>query len=110
MQFMMFVIPKGYAAAGSDALPSVEIVAAMSRYNEELAKAGVLRGLNGLRPGAEAVGVSFAGGKGTAIDGLFSEAKELVGGYWMIEVASKGGAVAWALRAPMPDNEFIEIR
>jgi hypothetical protein len=110
MQFMMLVVPEGYQRAAPGTLPSAELVAAMSKYNEELSNAGVLRGLNGLRPGSEAVRISFAKGKGTATDGPFSETKELVGGYWIIEVASKAQAVEWALKAPMQDGDIIEIR
>lgn len=110
MRFMMLVIPKNYETAAPDAMPSAEAVAAMMRYNEQLAKAGVLLSLDGLQPPSAGVRVSFKGGKPKVTDGPFAEAKECVGGYWMIQVKSKEEAVEWAKRAPMSDDETIEIR
>ena len=110
MRFMMLVIPKGYETAKPDAMPDAEAVAKMMKYNEELAKAGVLLSLDGLQPPSSGVRVSYAGGKPKVSDGPFAESKECVGGYWMIQVKSKEEAIEWAKRAPMSDNEIIEVR
>jgi hypothetical protein len=110
MRFMMLVIPKGYETAQPDAMPPADAVAKMMKYNEELAKAGVLLSLDGLFPPSAGVRVSFGGGKPKVTDGPFAEAKECVGGYWMIQVKSKEEAIEWAKRAPMADNEIIEVR
>ena len=82
----------------------------MTKYNESLQKAGVLLALDGLHPPSMGARVSFSGGKPTVQDGPFAEAKEVLGGYWMIQVASREEAIEWARRAPMGDNEIIEIR
>lgn len=110
MRFMMLMIPKGYESAAPGAMPSAEAVAAMMKYNEELQKAGVLLALDGLHPPSMGARVSFSGGKPKVTDGPFSEAKEVLGGYWMIQVKSKEEAVAWASRCPGSDNEVIEVR
>lgn len=110
MRFMMIVIPKDYATAAPDAMPSAEAVAAMMKYNESLQKAGVLLALDGLHPPAKGVRVSFPEGKPVVKDGPFAESKEAVGGYWMIQVKSKEEAVEWAKRCPMMNGETIEIR
>ena len=82
----------------------------MEKYNESLAKAGVLLSLDGLAPPSAGARVSFSGGKPKVTDGPFAEAKECVGGYWMIQVKSQEEAIEWAKRAPMKDDETIEIR
>ena len=110
MRFMMLVIPKGYEKAAPGTLPDAKLVEAMTKYNKELTKAGVLLALDGLHPPSMGARVSFAGGKPKVTDGPFTEAKEIVGGYWMIQVKSKAEAIEWAKRAPMPDGEMIEIR
>ena len=110
MRFMMLVIPKGYETAATDAVPDAQAVERMMKYNEDLAKAGVLLSLDGLAPPSAGVRVSFKGGKPNVTDGPFAEAKECVGGYWMIQVKSKEEAIEWAKRAPMGDNEIIEVR
>ena len=110
MRFMMLVIPKGYETAAPDAAPDAKAVERMMQYNEDLAKAGVLLSLDGLKPPSASVRVSFSGGKPKVTDGPFAEAKECIGGYWMIQVKSKEEAVEWATRAPMGDNEIIEVR
>src|SRR5258705_9589934 len=110
MRFMMLVIPKGYDRAKAGAMPDAEIVAAMTKYNESLQKAGVLLSLDGLHPPSMGARVSFSGGKAKVTDGPFAEAKEVLGGYWMIQVKSKEEAVEWAKRCPGSDNEVIEIR
>jgi len=110
MRFMMLVIPRDYETAPPDAVPDVQAVERMMKYNEDLAKAGVLLSLDGLTPPSAGVRVSFTGGKPKVTDGPFSEAKECVGGYWMIQVKSQDEAIEWAKRAPMGDNEIIEVR
>lgn len=110
MRFMMLMIPKGYEQAEPGTMPEAEAVAAMMKYNESLQQAGVLVALDGLHPPSMGARVGFAGGKPVVTDGPFIEAKEVVGGYWMIEVQSKQEAIAWASRCPAADNEVIEIR
>lgn len=110
MRFMMLMIPKGYEKAAPGAMPEAEAVAAMMKYNESLQKAGVLLALDGLHPPSMGARVSFSGGKPTVTDGPFAEAKEVLGGYWMIQVKSKDEAVEWASRCPASDNEVIEVR
>src|SRR5665213_1040196 len=110
MRFMMLMIPAGYETAAPDALPSVEAVTAMMKYNEALKEAGVLITLDGLLPPSTGARVSFAGGKPVVTDGPFTESKEVIGGYWMIEVASREEAIGWAKRCPASNNEVIEIR
>ena len=110
MRFMMLVIPKDYEKAGADFVPPVDLVAKMTKYNDSLSKAGILLGLDGLHPPAKGTRVSFSGGKPRVTDGPFTESKELVGGYWMIQVKSKEEAVEWAKRAPMLDGDTIEVR
>jgi hypothetical protein len=110
MRFMMIVIPKGYETAAPDAVPSAEAVAKMMEYNKSLQKAGVLLALDGLLPPSTGARISYADGKATVTDGPFSEAKEVVGGYWIIQVRSREEAIEWAKRAPMANNEIIEVR
>ena len=110
MRFMMLMIPKGYESATPGTMPSAEAVAAMMKYNEALQRAGVLLALDGLHPPSMGARVSFAGGKPKVTDGPFAEAKEVLGGYWMIQVKSKEEALAWAMRCPGGDNEVIEVR
>ena len=111
MRFMMLMIPKGYETAppGRPCRPA-NAVSAMMKYNEALQEAGVLIALDGLHPPSMGARVSFAGGKPVVTDGPFTEAKEVLGGYWMIEVKSREEAIAWAKRCPASDNEIIEIR
>jgi len=110
MRFMMLMIPKGYETAPPDVKLDAERVKAMMKYNESLQKAGVLLALDGLHPPSSGARVSFAGGKPKVVNGPFPEAKEVVGGYWMIQVRSKEEAVAWASRCPASEDETIEIR
>ena len=109
-RFMMLVIPKAYENATADFVPPADLVAKMTKYNESLTKAGILLGLDGLHPPARGARVKFVGGKPKVTDGPFTESKELVGGYWMIQVKSKEEAVEWAKRAPMLDGDIIEVR
>jgi hypothetical protein len=108
MRFMMLMYPG--AKAETQKMPDPKAVAAMMKYNEDLAKAGVLLALDGLQPSAKGARIKFSGAKATVIDGPFTEAKELVGGYWMIQVKSKEEAVEWAKRCPASDEETIELR
>jgi hypothetical protein len=110
MRFMMLMIPKGYEKATPGTMPDAKAVAAMMKYNESLQKAGVLISLDGLHPPSMGARVSFPGGKPKVTDGPFIETKEVLGGYWMIDVKSKAEAVEWASRCPASDNEVIEIR
>jgi hypothetical protein len=82
----------------------------MMKYNEALQRSGVLLALDGLHPPSMGARVSFAGGTPKVEDGPFAEAKEVVGGYWIIEVRSRGEAIEWAKRCPASDNEVIEVR
>jgi len=110
MRFMMLVIPKGYETAKPGTAPDPKAVEKMQKFNAQLQQAGVLLALDGLHPPSEGQRVSFAGGKAKVVDGPFSESKEVIGGYWMIQVKSKKEAIEWASRAPMSDNEMIEVR
>ncbi|KYG97380.1 YciI family protein [Bradyrhizobium sp. DOA1] len=110
MRFMMLMIPLGYESAPPDVQLDPEHVAAMMRYNEALKDAGVLITLDGLHPPSMGARVSFATGEPVVTDGPFAEAKEVLGGYWMIEVASRAEAIAWAKKCPASPNEIVEIR
>ncbi|HJT23431.1 MAG TPA: YciI family protein [bacterium] len=110
MKFIMMVIPKGYETAKPGTMPDPKLVEKMMKYNESLQKAGIVLDMNGLHPPSTATRVSFSGGKPKLIDGPFAEAKETVGGYWIIQVKSKAEAVEWASRAPMLDGDMIEVR
>lgn len=117
MRFMMIMIPKVYqpdTPSGERAeegfAPPAEAVTKMMKFNEELAKAGALISLDGLHPSSKGARVAFAGGKPKVTDGPFTEAKEVIGGYWMIQAKSKDEAVAWARRVPAADGDVIEIR
>jgi hypothetical protein len=108
MRFMMLMFPSAAAEAG--ALPDAKGLAAMMKYNEELTKAGVLLALDGLQPSSKGARVRFAGGKPRVSDGPFTEAKEVIGGYWLIQAKSKEEAVQWASRCPAEDGNMIEVR
>ncbi len=110
MRFMMLMIPKGYEKAEPGAMPDAAAVEAMMKYNAELQEAGVLVSLEGLHPLSMGARVSFSGGKPTVTDGPFVETNEVLGGFWMINVASKEEAIEWAKRCPASDNEVIELR
>lgn len=110
MRFMMLMIPKGYEQAAPGTMPDAKAVAAMMKYNKELQEAGVLLALDGLHPPSTGARVTFAGGKPKVTDGPFPEAKEVVGGYWMIQVRSRDEAIEWAKRCPAGPNETIEVR
>jgi hypothetical protein len=110
MRFMMLMIPKGYETAAPGTVPDAKAVEAMMKYNESLQKAGILVALDGLHPPSMGARVSFSKGKPTVTDGPFAEAKEVLGGYWMIRVNSRAEAIEWARKCPGGDNEVIEIR
>ena len=110
MRFMMLMIPKGYEQAKPGTMPDPNHVVAMMKYNESLQKAGILLALNGLHPPSAGARISFQAGKPNVTDGPFVEAKEVIGGYWMIQVKSKEEAIEWASRCPASDNEVIELR
>ena len=110
MRFMMLVIPKGYESATPGTMPDPKMVEKMMKYNESLQKAGVLLALDGLHPPSMGARVTFQNGQANVTDGPFAEAKEVLGGYWMIQVKSREEALEWAKRAPMSDNEIIEVR
>jgi hypothetical protein len=112
VRFMMIVKASKDSEAGK--LPSDEMIAAMGKYNEELMKAGVLVELGGLQSSAKGARVRFSSGKTTVIDGPFAETRELIAGYWVINVKSREEAIAWARRVPPPhgpDQECeLELR
>jgi hypothetical protein len=108
MRFMMIVKASKDSEAG--VMPSEELLSAMGKYNEELMKAGVLLDLAGLQPSSKGARIKFSGGKRTVIDGPFTETKELIAGYWIIQVKSRDEAMEWAKRAPAPhEGQDCEI-
>jgi hypothetical protein len=110
---MVFMIPGVYQPGkkvAPDFTPSAEMVEKMTKFNEELTKAGALIALDGLQPLTNGARVAFAGGKPTVTDGPFVEAKEVVGGYWMLQFKSKQEAIDWVKRCPAQDGDVIEIR
>jgi len=107
---MLLMIPSGYESATPGTMPEAEAVAAMMKYNESLQKAGILLALDGLHPPSMGARVTFARGQPTVVDGPFAEAKEVLGGYWMIDVRSREEAIEWAKRCPGSPNETIEVR
>jgi len=100
MRFMMLMIPKGYEKAQPGTMPDPKAVVAMMKYNGMLQKAGILLAIDGLHPPSMGARVSFSGGRPKVTDGPFAEAKEVIGGYWMIQVKSKEEAIEWASRMP----------
>lgn len=117
MRFMMIMIPRVYQPdtppgerAGEGFAPSAEAVARMTRFNEDLARAGALISLDGLHPSARGARVAFSAGKPEVTEGPFAGAKEVIGGYWMIEAGSREEAVSWASRCPAADGDVIEVR
>src|SRR3990172_4789938 len=107
MRFMVVVKANKDTEAG--VLPDEKILAEMGKYNEELAEAGVLLAAEGLHPSSKGARVRFSGGKRTVIDGPFTEAKELITGFWLWQVKSKEEAIEWIKRSPFADGE-VEIR
>ncbi len=107
MRFMMIVKASKESEAG--AMPEEKALADMAKYNEELVKAGVLLDAAGLKPSSSAARIQYSGSRRTVVDGPFAEAKELIAGFWIIQVKSKEEAVAWAKRVPFDDGE-VELR
>ena len=115
MRFMMMMIPAVYqgkqsAKTGKDFAPPSDAVEKMTKYNEELAKAGALIALDGLHPPVSAARVSFKGGRPKVTDGPFTESKEVLGGYWTIKAKSRQEAIDWAKRVPAEEGDTIEVR
>ncbi len=109
MRFMMFMLPN--IDPDAEWTPTADEVATMTKYNEALTKAGVMLTGEGLHPQTEGQRVAFTDGKPTVIDGPFTEAKEMIGGYWIIDVKSKDEALEWAKRVPAVGGDFtIELR
>jgi hypothetical protein len=115
MRFMMLMIPEVYQGSNAknirpDFAPTAEDVEKMTKYNEALTKAGALVSLDGLHPPTTAARVTFAGGNPKVMDGPFTESKEVLGGYWLINVKSREEAVEWAKRVPARSGDVIEVR
>ncbi len=112
MRFMAMV--KATKESETGVMPKPELMEAMGRFNEEMMKAGVLLSLDGLQPTSKGARIRFSGGKPSVIDGPFAETKELVAGFWLIEVKSKQEAIEWMKRCPPPmgpdEDAEIEIR
>jgi hypothetical protein len=107
MRFMMIVKASKESEAGT--MPEEKVLAEMAKYNEELVKAGVMLDGSGLKPSSKGARVRYSGSKRTVVDGPFAETKELVAGFWVIQVKSKEEAVEWAKRVPFEDGE-VELR
>ena len=107
MRFMVMI--KSNADTEAGVMPSEEMLAAMGRYNEELVKAGVMLAGDGLHPSSRGALVRFDGDKRTVVDGPFTEAKELIAGFWIIDVKSKDEAIEWVKRVPNPTGDAGEI-
>lgn len=111
MRFLVMMIPKVYQHDVEPGFtPPADAIEQMMKYNEELAKAGVLLSLDGLHPPVNGARVSFKGGKPTVKDGPFTEAKEVIGGFWMLQCKSREEVIEWARRIPAADGDVVEIR
>lgn len=111
MRFMMLMIPKGYETAAPGTMPEdMAALEAMMAYNRSLQEAGVLVSCDGLHPPSMGARVTFENGKPRVTDGPFAEAKEVLGGYWIIDVPSRQAAIDWATRCPGSPNEIVEVR
>ena len=115
MRFMMLMIPSVYQGGSGNDLPAdfappADMVEKMMKYNEELAKAGALISLDGLQPLGKGARVAYADGKPKVTDGPFVEAKEVLGGYWIIRANSKEEAVEWATKVPASAGDVVEVR
>ena len=111
MRFMMIMFPRDYENAKPGWVPDLKGIETMRKYNEQLQKAGVLLALAGLTPPSTmSARVTFKSGKSKVTDGPFTEAKEIIGGYWVIQVKSREEALEWASRIPGRDNEMVEVR
>jgi len=108
---MLLMIPHGYETAAPGTIPDdVDAVSAMMAYNASMQEAGILISCDGLHPPSMGARVSFPGRKPTVVDGPFAEAKEVLGGFWIIDVPSRAAAIEWATRCPGGENEVIEVR
>jgi len=107
MRFMILL--KANADSEAGVLPSEQLLADMTRYNEELVKAGVMLAGEGLQPSSKGARVKFSGSKRTVVDGPFAETKELIAGFWILQTRSKEEAVEWVKRCPNPTGEEAEI-
>jgi hypothetical protein len=101
---------KASPASEAGVMPSPELVAKMGEFNQKLAEAGVLLAVDGLYPSSRGVRIRYDGGKPAVIDGPFAEAKELIGGFWIVAVASREEAIEWFTRCPFENGEEIELR
>jgi hypothetical protein len=113
MRFMVFMIPGVYQPGKKidpNFAPPADMIEKMTKFNEELAKAGEIIALDGLHPLTKGARISFSNGKPTVTDGPFVEAKEVVGGYWMLQFKSKQEAIDWFKKCPAQDGDVIEIR
>jgi len=112
MRFVALVIPKDYGNVAANTLPDEAAMAAMGRFNEELVKAGVLLTAEGLHPPAAGTRVIHTVGqrKPEVMDGPFTESRELVGGFWILDVKNKQEAIEWMKRAPFFHDAIVEIR
>lgn len=110
MRFMMLIMPTGDNAAAPGTLPDAKAGAEMAKYNQSLQQAGVLLALDGLHPPSMGARISFAGGRPRVTDGPFAPARDVLGGYWMLQVRSRDEAIEWAKRCPVPDSAVIEVR
>jgi len=108
MRFM--VIVKADKSSEAGALPDEKILTEMGAYNEQLAKAGVLLAAERLHPSSKGARIRFSGGKRTVTDGPFTEAREVIGGYWLWQVKSKAEAIEWASRCPAAEGDTLEVR
>jgi len=107
MRFMVIIKADARSEAGE--MPSERLLTEMGKYNEELVRAGVLLAGEGLHPSSKGARVRLSGSKRTVVDGPFSETKELVAGFWLIQVKSKEEAIEWAKRIPNPDGVDAEV-
>jgi hypothetical protein len=107
MRFMVIVKASKDSEAGK--MPSEELLGAMAKFNEEMVKAGIMLDGAGLQPSAKGARIRFSGSKRSVVDGPFAETKELIAGYWIIQVKSKEEAIAWMMRCPNPHAEDSEI-
>jgi hypothetical protein len=110
MRFMMLLPCPPEPLEKLTAVPNKEIVTAMRKYNEEMTKAGVMLAAEGLHATSKGFRIKVSGGKKIVTDGPFTEAKEVIAGFWIIQVKSKEEALEWAKRCPLPENGLIEIR
>jgi hypothetical protein len=110
MRFMVLMIPGDRKNVEAGVMPDQKLISAMMKYNEDLAKAGVLLALDGLQPSSKGARIRFSGGKRTVTDGPFTEAREVIGGYWLWQVKSKAEAIEWASRCPAAEGDTLEVR